>query len=169
MSRFPLYKFLLSFPLFKRGIKGDLEISPSPSFIKRGVSHSPFTKGRRKRDFIKSIPDFLYPLVLLLYKISPLISPFVKSLLLFSPFTNSSLNSPIFKFLLLFSPFSKGGQRGISRNLPQPLYHSRSPPVLPPICQEQNKGEFRVLVKGNCFISFCSNSTGVIYPNDECG
>jgi len=38
-----------------------------------------------------------------------------------------------------------------------------------PIYQEQSKGEFSHSVKVNCFISFCSNSAGVIYPNDECG
>jgi len=40
--------FLLCIPLYKRGIEGDFEISPSPSFIKRGSTFSPFVKGGQR-------------------------------------------------------------------------------------------------------------------------
>ncbi|HOJ31087.1 MAG TPA: hypothetical protein PLP13_03525 [bacterium] len=42
-----------AFPLFKRGTKGDLEISPSPSFIKRGVMWGNFIKRGVEWGFVR--------------------------------------------------------------------------------------------------------------------
>jgi len=58
----------LIFSLYKRGTEGDFRNLPRPLFYKEGATFSPFIKGRCKRDFIKSIPDFFYPLVLPLFK-----------------------------------------------------------------------------------------------------
>ncbi|HOK79622.1 MAG TPA: hypothetical protein PK354_02075 [bacterium] len=56
---FPLYKIsLLISPFSKGGLRGISRNLPQLLFYKEGSDFSPFIKGRRKRDFIKFIPDF---------------------------------------------------------------------------------------------------------------
>ena len=178
----PLCKILLPvLPLYKRGTKGDfiknedarrIPLNPSQlSFFP--LSFSPFSKGGL-RGISRNLPQPLFykegSYILPRYKIFLPVLPLCKILLPVLPLYKRGTKGDFIKnedarriplnpsqlsfFPLSFSPFSKGGLRGISRNLPQPLFYKEGSYILPryknffpvlPLFKRGTQGDFRNL------------------------